>query len=75
MSIRGDPSHVLISGQVGVGEECSRGREELVQRPWGTRRPVRLSRVGQVEGGGRVCGILPSLQLEAGSSGVGHTRL
>ena len=48
-----------------------RRREELVQRPWGTRRPVQLSRVGQVEGGGRVCGILPSLQVRREALGLG----
>lgn len=55
-----------------VGEECFRGKEKLVQRPWGmTRRPVWLSRVGQVEEGGRVCGILPSLQVRREALGLG----
>lgn len=55
-----------------VGEECSTGKEELVQRPWGmTRRPVWLSRVGRVEEAGRVCGILPSLQVRREALGFG----
>lgn len=75
VSIRGEPSHADIwAGR--VGGECSRGREELVQRPWGmTRRPVWLSRVGQVEGVGQSVRNFALTPSEAGSSGVGHTRL